>query len=215
MVYSLAEQANAFGLMVVAGLITGLLFDFYRVSRGRFFPAGTLATFVGDLVFSLVGAVVIYTFLILGSWGEFRFHLVLGVLLGLVFYFTIFSRPTLRFLLAVVHFLAKSTRALGVGAKYVYYQGCNFGVRLARKAGLDRLVMRGRKKVGIFRERLNKMKPKMGHKEAKSRRPKGEVRMSHKERPKVSKRFNKTARLISARSKNIIRGLGRGFKFKG
>lgn len=204
--YSLNEQANAFGLMLIAGLVVGFLFDFYRVGRGKVLPTGVLATFITDLIFSFIAAAIIFAFLIAGSWGEFRVHLLLGALSGLVFYFFIFSRSTLRFLAWLFHLGYRGRRLAGAGAQNLLYRGLNLGVGFGRKVGLDRLTARGKKRMGALQERVAKFSPKLRFKvEGRPR----------KEKPKVGKRINRAARVFSARSRNLVRGLGKGFWHKG
>lgn len=186
--YSLAEQANAFGLMVIAGVIVGLLFDLYRVCRGRIFPGGAVATFIGDLVFTFLAAIIIYGSLLIGSWGEFRFHLLAGACSGLFFYFAVFSRPILRLLVWLLKVLLRGKNLMSAGTKNLCYQGVNLGVGWGRKVGLDKL--------------MRKWRPK--------RRNSGlDIKQ---ERPQIGKRLNRATRIFSARSRNFMRYLGRGIQ---
>ncbi len=110
-------QAIVFALTVAIGLLLGLLFDFYRVIRGRLHP-GPLGTILGDLLFSLVATGVTFVLLIAGNWGELRLYVWVGFLLGAFSYHLLLSRSLVT-LLASFFLLAE--RACGAA-----------GIRLAR-----------------------------------------------------------------------------------
>ncbi len=100
---SLDVQVQAFLVTVAAGAVTGLLFDFYRIGRGIARP-GWFLTGLGDLLFWFVAVVVVFSFLVYGSWGEVRLYVFIGLALGTWLYYRLVSRLVLRLLLAVLHF---------------------------------------------------------------------------------------------------------------
>ena len=79
------EQILAFILTIIAGAIVGFLFDFYRVMRGVLQPK-RLGTILGDIAFWLVGTVVVFLFLLAGTWGEVRFYVFIGFAAGSLLY---------------------------------------------------------------------------------------------------------------------------------
>lgn len=87
-------QATVFFLTVAIGLLLGLLFDVYRVARGRLQP-GPAATFLGDLLFWCVATAVTFALLIVGNWGELRLYVWVGFLLGAFGYRLCLSRPVI------------------------------------------------------------------------------------------------------------------------
>ncbi len=101
---TLANQFFAFGVTVFVGLLLGGLFDVYRVARGLIRPQ-KIITHVGDLLFWLFSALVIFLFLLLGNWGEMRFYVFLGALLGNYLYFKLLSKITIKALLIVIKVL--------------------------------------------------------------------------------------------------------------
>jgi spore cortex biosynthesis protein YabQ len=92
---TLSQQFFVFGLTIALGVLMGLLFDFYRVLN-RLFRPSRLATQIGDLLFWLLLAGVVFFLLILGNWGEVRVYVVLGLILGLLGHLRWFSRTTIR-----------------------------------------------------------------------------------------------------------------------
>lgn len=96
----IGTQLAVFALTVGIGLLLGLLFDCYRVARGRLRP-GALATLLGDLLFWLVALIVTFALLVVGNWGELRLYVWVGFLLGAFGYRLLLSRRVVRLLLGV------------------------------------------------------------------------------------------------------------------
>ncbi|MGE5552999.1 MAG: spore cortex biosynthesis protein YabQ [Betaproteobacteria bacterium] len=96
----LIAQVAVFALTIGIGLLLGLLFDFYRVVRGRLRP-GRFATAVGDLLFSLTATGVTFALLIVGNWGELRLYVWVGFLLGALSYRLFLSRTVISWLVAL------------------------------------------------------------------------------------------------------------------
>lgn len=104
---SLSVQLYAFGLTLLAGATTGLVFDLYRLSRSWLRP-GMVATAIMDLFFWLVAAPVITIYLLLANWGELRFYVFVGIALGLALYYLIFSRLFINIFLGIFHFIGRA-----------------------------------------------------------------------------------------------------------
>ncbi|NLM24886.1 MAG: spore cortex biosynthesis protein YabQ [Firmicutes bacterium] len=103
---SLSVQLYAFAITIIAGATTGLLFDLYRLSRGYLRP-GLVATAVMDLFFWLVVAPVLTVYLLLANWGQLRFYVLVGILLGLALYYLVFSRLVIHFCLCFFDIIGK------------------------------------------------------------------------------------------------------------
>lgn len=183
---SLSEQANSFALMIVAGVLVGLLFDFFRIAKGRLFSRRKVIAFFWDLLYCFLAAAIVYFGLIVGSWGELRFYLLVGTASGLLLYFILASRMVIRLLVWAFRGLAWVGQAIAAGVSSLYYHGVNLGVRLARRTGLDKVVRKGKRKVEV--KQVN--------------------------RPPLGKRLQRTARIFSARTRNLARGLRLSIKVK-
>ncbi|MGE5506977.1 MAG: spore cortex biosynthesis protein YabQ [Chitinophagales bacterium] len=88
-------QIRVLALVVGLGALLGLLFDVYRVLRGRLRP-GRKATLLGDLLFWAVATVLTFGALLAGNWGEIRLYVWLGCLLGACLYHLWLSRLVIR-----------------------------------------------------------------------------------------------------------------------
>ncbi|WP_282433354.1 spore cortex biosynthesis protein YabQ [Desulfosporosinus sp. FKA] len=84
------SEFMAFFWVVAAGLMVGVVFDFFRTFR-RWQKWGPVVTFVGDILFSLIALVILYRLFFKANALSFRFYNVWGSLLGLVLYLRIFS----------------------------------------------------------------------------------------------------------------------------
>ncbi|MFZ5817497.1 MAG: spore cortex biosynthesis protein YabQ [Bacillota bacterium] len=83
-------QFYAFFMIVLSGIALGFLFDLLRALRGYYQPNRWVAA-AGDLLFWGAATVVIAGGLFFGNWGEFRFYVLVGMLLGLGLYYWLAS----------------------------------------------------------------------------------------------------------------------------
>ncbi len=103
---SLSAQLYAFAITILAGASSGLIFDGYRLLRSVLRP-GVWSTAVMDLFFWLVLAPVLTIYLLMANWGELRFYVVIGVVLGLAFYYLLFSHLIIRSLVLFMNSIGK------------------------------------------------------------------------------------------------------------
>ncbi|NLI12844.1 MAG: spore cortex biosynthesis protein YabQ [Peptococcaceae bacterium] len=92
---SLYSQARAFLITIGIGAAAGFCFDYYRIVR-RAFRLKKIGTCIGDAMFWLVTTVIVFTALLWGNWGEVRLYVMIGLGLGALLYFNLFSRPASR-----------------------------------------------------------------------------------------------------------------------
>lgn len=86
----LLGQLHALVVMVAAGVILGVLFDFYRVIRSVIRP-GSSAGMIFDIVFWVVATPATFLLLLAGNWGQLRLYVFLGMAAGLFAYFQLVS----------------------------------------------------------------------------------------------------------------------------
>jgi len=102
---SLFYQARAFLITIGIGAAAGFCFDYYRVVR-RACRLKKVGTYVGDAVFWLAATVIVFMLLLWGNWGEMRLYVLIGLGLGALLYFNLFSRPAsrlIRFKFYILH----------------------------------------------------------------------------------------------------------------
>lgn len=83
-------QFYSFFTMVLSGVVLGLLFDLLRVIRS-FYQPGRWIGAGADLLFWIAGTGALAGGLFAGNWGEIRFYVVVGIILGLGLYYGLAS----------------------------------------------------------------------------------------------------------------------------
>lgn len=111
-VVSLTGQLYAFLMTVVAGVSMGMLFDFYRVLRAGFRPKRWLSMLC-DLLYWVVVTPVVFFVLLLGNWGELRYYVLVGMLLGVFLHFQVFSSLLLWALVTLYHTVGSVFAGIG------------------------------------------------------------------------------------------------------
>lgn len=97
----LGAQLYAFGIVLLAGISLGVLFDLFRVLRGILRP-GYLSTPLLDLLFWALLTPILLLYLLLANWGELRGYVFIALFLGFFFYHLLLSTMVTNFLVWVV-----------------------------------------------------------------------------------------------------------------
>lgn len=103
---SLASQFYAFIVTMLMGLTIGLLFDFYKVTKGIVRP-GKIFGYIADVSFWVISTLTVFLLLLIGNWGEIRLYVVIGVLIGAAVYFKLISSGVLRVLDGIFYYLKR------------------------------------------------------------------------------------------------------------
>ena len=76
----ITNQAYLFVIFLINGLLMGLLFDFFRISR-KVFHTSDLLTYIEDILFWILsGAMILYSIFIFNH-GELRLFMFIGILI--------------------------------------------------------------------------------------------------------------------------------------
>jgi spore cortex biosynthesis protein YabQ len=115
-------------MMFVSGLGLGLLFDGFRVFAGQL-RAPKWTQPVTDLLYWILATVVIFRILYWSNQGEVRLFVFIGLLIGVLLYFTALSRLVIRFLLfcirmakALFRFLVKTVETVLIKPMIALYR---------------------------------------------------------------------------------------------
>ena len=125
----LGTQLYAFGIVLLAGVNLGIFFDLFRVIRGLVRP-GIISTPLLDLLFWALVTPVLVLYIILANWGELRGYVVIGLALGLGFYYLLLSGLVTSFLLWLVDLIR---RLLNLVITFVVWLG-SLPVRVIQEA---------------------------------------------------------------------------------
>lgn len=101
---TLQIQFVTLGMMSAGGIALGVLFDLYRVLAGQLKVPSWLKA-VLDLLYWFIGTLIVFRLLYESNWGEVRPFIFLGLGIGVVIYFLVFSRAVIwviRFIIRIV-----------------------------------------------------------------------------------------------------------------
>lgn len=94
---------------MLAGMITGIVFDIYRLIRGFENPDRVL-TFIEDILFWIFAGILVFIFLIYTGYAYVGIHLYIYIALGLYIYLKLMSTPSLKVQHKTIEILAKFLR---------------------------------------------------------------------------------------------------------
>lgn len=101
----LSLQAKTFLAVMATGVLLGITFDFYRVLRGVFKPHW-FVTGLADLSFWVIATAAVAGALLMTNWGELRFYVFIGLMVGTLLYYRLFSRHTMHILIGLIRIIA-------------------------------------------------------------------------------------------------------------
>ena len=114
-----SNQAYLFLIFIINGIVIGLLFDFFRISR-KVFNTNDMITYIEDILFwILAGATVIYSIFIFNN-GELRLFMFLAILLGAFAYMVLISSYIIKINVKIINILKKVLEILSLPLKAIY-----------------------------------------------------------------------------------------------
>lgn len=96
MILSNYAQFHLLIFSIIAGFLTGILFDLYRVIRG-FQLGNKLVCFLEDLMFWILAAIIVFIFLLCNSDAIMNFNVYAFIGIGLYLYFAAFSKKLIYY----------------------------------------------------------------------------------------------------------------------
>jgi spore cortex biosynthesis protein YabQ len=91
MVISISQQFRLVIFSLMAGLITGILFDSYRLIRGVS-NLNRVITFIEDMLFGVFTSVVVFIFLLYTNYAYIGVYVYMCMGIGVYLYIKLFSR---------------------------------------------------------------------------------------------------------------------------
>lgn len=107
----LYQQAWAFVVAFLAGVVTGLIFDIYRVIR-KILGLRKIGTTIGDVLSWGSIAVIIFSLLVIGNWAELRLYIFVALGAGLGIYLQFASVRTRRVVYEILKLVGKLVAGL-------------------------------------------------------------------------------------------------------
>ncbi|MBU3110648.1 spore cortex biosynthesis protein YabQ [Clostridium lacusfryxellense] len=95
MMISLIGQVELITFSLLAGIITGVFFDIYRLIRGLQNPNKVL-TIIQDLLFWTLTSIVVFIFLMYTNKGYINFYVYVSLIIGVYLYLKLLSRAFIK-----------------------------------------------------------------------------------------------------------------------
>ncbi|NJD01056.1 MAG: spore cortex biosynthesis protein YabQ [Ruminiclostridium sp.] len=111
MTVSVSSQAYVFLCSVAGGVVIALVYDIFRIMR-KVIKTGSLFTYVEDLLFWILVAVVMFATVYYSNEGELRSYIFLGTLLGVVLYALLLSKAIMNSSLFIIRIVKGVLRFL-------------------------------------------------------------------------------------------------------
>lgn len=106
----LSMQFNLVICSLIAGIITGILFDMYRAIRG--FSSIQLLTIIEDILFWILAALIVFTFLLYTNYAFLTPYVYIFIVVAILLYLKLISRHFYSSEKIIVKFIAKIIRIL-------------------------------------------------------------------------------------------------------
>ncbi|MPM55452.1 hypothetical protein SDC9_102249 [bioreactor metagenome] len=94
MLISISHQLKLVIFSFASGILTGILFDIYRIIRG-FERTNKILTFIEDTLFWIFSSVVVFIFLLFTNYAYIGFYVYLLIALGIYVYLRFLSKVIL------------------------------------------------------------------------------------------------------------------------
>ncbi len=111
MIISLIGQVNLIIFSLLAGIITGVFFDIYRLIRGFENPNKVL-TIIQDLLFWTLTSIVVFIFLMYTNKGYINFYVYVCLIIGVYLYLKLLSGVFIRVQYKLIIFNGKVFRVV-------------------------------------------------------------------------------------------------------
>lgn len=111
MIISVSAQAYVFLCTIVGGMAIALVYDVFRIFR-KAVKTGSVVTYVQDLLYWLIVALIMFLTIYYSNEGELRVYLFIGAFLGVVLYALLFSRIIMGSSLFIIKMVAEVIKAL-------------------------------------------------------------------------------------------------------
>jgi spore cortex biosynthesis protein YabQ len=109
MVISINQQFGLIIFSLVSGIITGVLFDLYRLIRG-FNNSNKIITFIEDTLFWIFTSVVVFAFLLYTNYAYIGMYVYLWIGIGIYLYMKLISRFFISYQYKLFKFLGRVFR---------------------------------------------------------------------------------------------------------
>lgn len=131
---NIIDEFYIFLIAINYGLIIGCIYDFYRVFR-HFSESKKVLTAIEDILFWIIIALIIFVFLVDKTNGIIRGFVILGIIIGYVFYIKVISKYSFSFLKKIFKLILDLISEIMKVISYPFKQIFKFAGKRANKLG--------------------------------------------------------------------------------
>ncbi|MBL4930628.1 spore cortex biosynthesis protein YabQ [Clostridium paridis] len=110
-------QYNIIVYSLLAGMLTGIFFDAYRIIRGN--GINKVIIIFEDLLFGILSGLAIFTFLLYYNSAFLGFYVYCGIIIGFILYLRLISKYILRFEKMLLSSVNKFFRIILINVIYI------------------------------------------------------------------------------------------------
>lgn len=111
-------QYNIIVYSLLAGILTGIFFDAYRIIRGS--GVNKIIVVFEDLLFGILSGLAIFTFLLYYNSAFLGFYVYCGIIIGFLLYLKLISKYILGFEKKLLSSINKLFRIISINVFYVF-----------------------------------------------------------------------------------------------
>lgn len=111
MLSTVSTQFNLLVFSILAGVITGVLFDLYRVFRGLECP-NRVITFIEDTLFWILTGIIVFIFLLSTNYAYMREYVYIAIAVGILLYMAFISKYFIKVQYKIIRIVTKFTRVI-------------------------------------------------------------------------------------------------------
>lgn len=111
MITSLINQVRLIAFSLLAGMMTGVFFDIYRLIRG-FRNPNKFLTIIQDLLFWTLTSIVVFVFLMYTNEGYINFYVYVCLVIGVYLYLKLLSKGYINVQYKLLKFNGKVFRVI-------------------------------------------------------------------------------------------------------
>ena len=112
------NQAQLFFIFITNGILIGLLFDFFRISR-KVIKTNNFTTYIEDIIFwILTGIIILYSVFVFNN-GELRFFMFLGVMIGSILYMLFISKYIIKINIKIINIIKNFLKIILIPIQFI------------------------------------------------------------------------------------------------
>ena len=96
------NQAYIFLMFIINGILLGIVFDIFRVSR-KSFKTSDFITYIEDIIFWIISGIITLYFIFFFNNGQIRLYIFIGIILGTAFYILTLSKYFIKINVIIVN----------------------------------------------------------------------------------------------------------------